>query len=69
MSSRQILLADIMRSLEEWVLGGCVSGFCIACVTLLTLIREFIYSKPPGRIMVSKILTISAGSLTLGDTS
>ena len=69
MSSRQILLAYIMRSLEEWVLGCCVSVFCTVCITLLTLIRKFIYSKPPGRIMVSIILTSSAGSATLGDTS
>ena len=46
-----------MRSLEECVLGGCVSVFCTVCITLLILIRMFIYSKPPGRIMVSKLMS------------
>ena len=45
-----------MRSLEECVLGGCVSVFCTVCITLLIFIRKFIYSKPPGRIMVSKLI-------------
>ena len=47
-----------MRSWDEIVLGVSVSVYCGVCLTLLTIIRLFIYSKPPGRRMVSTGLGI-----------
>ena len=37
----------------ETILGSCVAGWSVVCLSLLTLIRMFIYSKPPGRRMVA----------------
>ena len=36
----------------ETILGACVTGWSAVCLSLLALIRMFIYSKPPGRRMV-----------------